>query len=92
MLSPLLYVLVARLHFQLRETFGAEADHLLDYYADDTLFHAEFDSVQGLRIAIGRAEQLLECLTKAGLQVNDEKTQVLLKLSGSKLAPSPSKS
>ena len=84
-LSPLLYVLVvARLHSQLRETIGAEADQLLDYYAYDTLFHAEFDSVQGLRIAIGRAEQLLECLTKAGLQTNDDKTQVLLKLSGSK--------
>ena len=69
---------------QTPEDYWSQTDQLLDYYADDTLFHAEFDSVQGLRVAIGRAEQLLECLTEAGLQINDEKTQVLLKLSGSK--------
>ena len=84
-LSPLLYILVvARLHATLREMFGTEADKVLGYYADDTLFHAVFDSIQGLRRAICQVETLLETLTKAGLNINDAKTQVLLKLSGSK--------
>ena len=39
---------------------------------------------QGLRLATCRVEQLLACLTKAGLEINDAKTQVLTKLSGSR--------
>ena len=83
-LSPLLYILVvARLHDKLREAFGGDADKVLDYYADDTFFHVIFTSRQGLYEAMGRAEQLLATLTKAGLTINDDKTQVLIKLSGS---------
>ena len=61
---------------------GAEADQLLDYYADDTLFHAEFDTLQSFRLALAKAERLLEHLDKAGLDINDTKTQVLLRLCG----------
>ena len=82
-LSPLLYVLVvARIHRKLQDTMGAEADQTLDYYADDTLFHAEFDTLQGFRLALAKAEKLLEHLDTAGLDINDTKTQVLLRLSG----------
>ena len=82
-LSPLLYVLVvARIHRKLQACMGAEADQLLDYYADDTLFHAEFDTLQGFRLALAKAEKLLEYLDKAGLAINDTKTQVLLRLCG----------
>ena len=66
-LSPLLYVLVvARIHRKLQASMGAEADQMLDYYADDTLFHAEFDTLQGFRLALAKAEKLLEHLDKAG--------------------------
>ena len=82
-LSPLLYVLVvARIHRKLQDIMGAEADQTLDYYADDTLFHAEFDTLQGFRVALAKAEKLLERLDTAGLAINDTKTQVLLRLSG----------
>ena len=71
-LSPLLYVYMSYLWLAYIASFRSarvitEADQLLDYYADDTLFHAEFNSLQGF---------------KAGLKINDSKTQVLLKLSG----------
>ena len=84
-LSPLLYILVvARIHTKLRGTFGDEADQLLDYFADDTLFHQEFTSVGDFRQAIDRVGKLLEVLAQAGLCVNDDKTQVLFKLAGSR--------
>ena len=84
-LSPLLYILVvARIHSVLRGTFGDEADQLLDYFADDTLLHQDFDTAQGFRQAIERVGQLLEVLAQAGLNVNDDKTQVILRLAGSR--------
>ena len=83
-LSPLLYILVvARLHEQLRQAFGDGADQVLDYYADDTFFHDTFRSRQELRASMEKAEKLLEVLAQAGLNINDDKTQVLLKLGGS---------
>ena len=83
-LSPLLYILVvARLHEQLRQTFGDGADQVLDYYADDTIFYDTFRSRQELHASMEKAEKLLEVLAQAGLNINDEKTQVLLKLGGS---------
>ncbi|CAE6960767.1 pol, partial [Symbiodinium sp. CCMP2592] len=84
-LSPLLYIMVvARLHSQLRSAFGDEADQILDYFADDTLIHQEFTSPQGFREAIERVGKLLEVLAQAGLNINDDKTQVLLRLAGSR--------
>ena len=84
-LSPLLYILVvARIHSVLRESFGNEADQILDYFADDTLFHQEFATVQGFRQAIEHVGRLLEVLAQAGLNINDDKTQVLLRLAGSR--------
>ena len=82
MLSPLLYILVvARLHACLMEAFGPEADQVLDYYADDTLYRQSFNTLRG---AVGRVECLLETLGKAGLKINDDKTKVLLRLGGSR--------
>ena len=84
-LSPLLYVLVvARIHHSLKTRIGEDADHNLDYFADDTLFHMQFDSMTGFHLAVSRAEALLTSLEEAGLTINDNKTQVLLKLCGSR--------
>ena len=56
----------------------------MDYFADDTLFHQEFTSVGDFRQAIDRVGKLLEVLAQAGLCINDDKTQVLLKFAGSR--------
>ena len=78
-LSPLLCILaVARLHEHLRQEFGDGADQVLDYYADDTFFHDIFRSRQELCASMEKAEKLLEVLAQAGLNINDDKTQVLL--------------
>ena len=74
---------MARLHDKRRQTFADDADQVLDYYANDTFFHDTFQSCHGLRASLGKAEQLLATLTQAGLNANDDKTQVLLKLGGS---------
>ena len=56
-LSPLLYVLVAaNARARLGEKLGGKADDLLDYYADDTLFHEEFESESALCAAVRRIE------------------------------------
>ena len=83
-LSPLLYVLVAaNVHMRLRDHLGEKADDLLDYYADDTLFHTEFHSEKDLQKAIRQIEILFDVLLQAGLNINDSKTQLLLKIGGS---------
>ena len=82
-LSPLLYVLVvARLHSVLSDRFGPNMSEVMDYYADDTLFHSLFESEAELVTAIRQVEFLFECLAQAGLEVNDAKTQVLLQIRG----------
>ena len=62
---------------------SVEADDILDYYADDTLFHEEFKSASDLRSAVRHIEMLWDVLLQAGLIINDAKTQVLLKIAGS---------
>ncbi|CAE7653179.1 unnamed protein product [Symbiodinium sp. CCMP2592] len=94
-LSPMLWVIVTHYMFhQLTvkltnfEPHASAAAWVRDYntyFADDLLAKFELETVADLRLVCTRVGCLFEVLKAAGMQINDEKSRILLRASGNTL-------